>query len=399
MISVKENITGSLNAKQKLTGKPNIAIKYVNPITQEKEVTPSKVVQIIKPDEEYTGLSKVTVEKYTPDVISKTITQNGTYKANDDGVDGYDEVNVVTSGVNIYDYWMETAPQTNVQNIMRTLITKIPYIDISNVTKMISAFADFTRLKEIPLLDFSNVTNMQSAFSECQNLETIPQLNTSKVTDMQATFNSCKSLKSIPKLDYSSVTICNNLFYNCSGIEEDIDIEFPNANYINSLFNGCTKIKKVINISALKSTQAYSLFNLCGSLEQVLNLNIPLVTNISSMFYGCTKLRDVPDIECSNVNNIANAFDRCSSLTNLGRLKNIGKNYSTTRSANNSYYTVGLPYCVNLTHESLMNVINSLYDIKTAGVKPQKLVLGATNLAKLTEDEIAIATNKGWTVS
>ena len=29
----------------------------------------------------------------------------------------------------------------------------------------------------------------------------------------------------------------------------------------------------------------------------------------------------------------------------------------------------------------------------------QNLVIGETNIAKLTEDEIAIATNKGWTVS
>jgi hypothetical protein len=46
-----------------------------------------------------------------------------------------------------------------------------------------------------------------------------------------------------------------------------------------------------------------------------------------------------------------------------------------------------------------MNVINNLYDIASAGIKTQRLVLGADNMAKLTADEIAIATNKGWTVS
>lgn len=406
---------------------PNIVLANL----QEKKATPSEEVQEIVADVPYDGLSKVILDKIPSEYIvpegeiniikngvydvtemasanvdvpekklgTKKITQNGVYNASDDSLDGYSSVKVETSGVNIYDYWMETAPQTNVQNIMITLITKIPYIDISNVTQMINAFASFARLKEIPLLDFSNVTNMQSAFSDCQNLETIPQLNTSKVTNMQATFNLCKSLKSIPNLDYSNVTICNNLFSNCSAIESDIDIELPNANNINSLFNGCSKIKKVINVSALKSTQASYLFYLCGSLEQVLNLNIPLVTNIASMFDGCINLKDVPDIECSNVNNITYAFDNCRSLTNLGRLNNIGKNYSTTSSANNSSYRISLSYCVNLTHESLMNVINSLYDIKTAGVKPQQLLLGSTNLAKLTEDEIAIATNKGWNVS
>jgi hypothetical protein len=40
-----------------------------------------------------------------------------------------------------------------------------------------------------------------------------------------------------------------------------------------------------------------------------------------------------------------------------------------------------------------MNVINNL-----AKVSGKTLTLGTTNIAKLTEDEIAIATNKGWTV-
>ena len=44
------------------------------------------------------------------------------------------------------------------------------------------------------------------------------------------------------------------------------------------------------------------------------------------------------------------------------------------------------------------NVINNLYDIKSKGVKPQTLQLGDTNKAKLTTEEIAIATNKGWNV-
>lgn len=36
--------------------------------------------------------------------------------------------------------------------------------------------------------------------------------------------------------------------------------------------------------------------------------------------------------------------------------------------------------------------------ILVKGVKPQTLQLGNTNKAKLTAEEIAIATNKGWNV-
>ena len=40
------------------------------------------------------------------------------------------------------------------------------------------------------------------------------------------------------------------------------------------------------------------------------------------------------------------------------------------------------------------------YDVANGGtLYTQQLVLGSTNMAKLTAEEIAIATNKGWTVS
>ena len=48
---------------------------------------------------------------------------------------------------------------------------------------------------------------------------------------------------------------------------------------------------------------------------------------------------------------------------------------------------------------NLMNIINNLYDIKTKGCQAQRLQLGPTNLAKLTDEEKQIAINKGWNLS
>ena len=49
----------------------------------------------------------------------------------------------------------------------------------------------------------------------------------------------------------------------------------------------------------------------------------------------------------------------------------------------------------NLSKESIMNIINCLCET----TETLTLTLGSTNMAKLTEAEIAIATNKGWTVA
>jgi len=61
----------------------------------------------------------------------------------------------------------------------------------------------------------------------------------------------------------------------------------------------------------------------------------------------------------------------------------------------------------NLSHESLIDIItnglydlNLTYDVANGGkLYTQQLILGSTNMAKLTAEEIAIATNKGWSVS
>ena len=51
--------------------------------------------------------------------------------------------------------------------------------------------------------------------------------------------------------------------------------------------------------------------------------------------------------------------------------------------------------CNQLTHDSLMVFINGLQTVTNT----QKLTLGSTNLAKLTEADKKIATDKGWTLA
>mgnify|MGYP003289559829 CR=1 FL=1 len=141
-----------------------------------------------------------------------------------------------------------------------------------------------------------------------------------------------------------------------------------------------------------------------------LNLNKLDTSNTTDMSYAfksCSKLTDLDMSSCNaeKVTNLSDIFNGCKILKNLKFFKNLGKGY---RSISNNYsnYRLDLSSCVELTHESLMNVINNLYDLNltynvaTGGtLYRQSLVLGSTNIAKLTEEEIAIATNKGWNVT
>ena len=152
-------------------------------------------------------------------------------------------------------------------------------------------------------------------------------------------------------------------------------------------------------IGAEKLTNASSMFYGGNRVKYVQDFNTSNVTNMASMFQYCSNLVTVPKLNASKVVSVANMFGNCNNLTNFSGLENLGQAYDTTKSANYSSYKLDLSGSNKLTHDSLMNVINNLYDIKSKGCNPQSLVLGSTNLAKLTSEEVAIATNKGWNVS
>lgn len=142
----------------------------------------------------------------------------------------------------------------------------------------------------------------------------------------------------------------------------------------------------------------YGMFQNCKKLIKIPELNTENVTNMGQMFYGCSSLETIPELDTSNVKSFYNTFYGCSSLKDFGGLKNAGKGFSPTTGTLSSDYRLNFSNCYSLTHESLINIINNLYDIGSAGIQIQQLQLGSTNKAKLTDDEIAIAVNKGWRV-
>lgn len=82
----------------------------------------------------------------------------------------------------------------------------------------------------------------------------------------------------------------------------------------------------------------------------------------------------------------------------------LGKGY-TSSTANYSYYTLNFSTASNLEHDSVLDIFNKLYDLNITydvanggTLATQKIDLHADVIAQLTPEEIAIATNKGWTV-
>ena len=163
------------------------------------------------------------------------------------------------------------------------------------------------------------------------------------------------------------------------------------------------------NFDTSKVTKMNQMFYKCTALTNLdlSNFDTSKVTNMTLMFNSCSSLTnlDLSNFDMSSVVNINDMFGLCSNLTELNSFRNFGKGF-TTETINWWQHKLNLSSCTNLTHDSLMSVINNLYDLNLTydvanggTLYTQSLTLGSTNLAKLTAEEIAIATNKGWTVS
>lgn len=403
---------------------------------EERATTPTKDTQIITPSADKNAITKMTVNPIPDEYIvpsgeieitanriynvtdkvsakvnvpekqlgAKTINKNGVYNATDDNLDGYSQVTVETSGVDINDYFWEdfnlyggryygssnfpkilkkviinktqaSMGQTFADTNLETIIFK-PTV-AKQLTTAVNMFKNCTKLKTIEGLtyfDFSKVTNISSLFDGCESLESIPYFDTSSCTSMGYTFAYTKKITNIPLYDTSNVTNMEFMFY----------------------YSGITQIP-MFNTS--KVTNMEGIVRNTPNLEVFPELDTSNVTKMSGAFSYAGSLKEIKKINFRKVINVSSLFISSYELTILGGFENLGEGYLTTASANNALYTLDLSYCTKLTHDSLMNVINNLYDIATKGVATQQLVLGSTNISKLSAEEIQIATNKGFSVS
>ena len=83
-----------------------------------------------------------------------------------------------------------------------------------------------------------------------------------------------------------------------------------------------------------------------------------------------------------NCESFSFTFHQCSSLEEI-HLKQFSHDFDITAST-------------KFTTEALHEIINNLFDVAPFS---RKLKMGSTNLAKLSEEYVTIATNKGWTLA
>ena len=297
--STIENIIEVLNQKSGVNNK-----------LQEKSVMPSTESQEIIPDEEYFGLSKVTVpgeENLVPENIKK-----GTSIF---GVEG----NASVADFKITDAYYLFYNGHRLENLQEILNL---CGKITNATNMFYACINLTEL-DVSNLDTSELTNMTNMFYRCENLTELDLSNfdTSNVTKMDGMFNSCENLTELDlsNFDTSKVTT------------------------MSGMFSGCEKIKK-LDVSSFDTSKVSVMANMfydCKALTEldVSSFDTSNVTTANYAFSGCSALKnlDLSNFDMGKVTNIANFFGGLSILENLSSFYNLGKGYTSKTNNYNNY--------------------------------------------------------------
>lgn len=229
--------------------------------------------------------------------------------------------------------------------------------------------------------DTENVTTMRYMFNNCTNLTTIPQFNTSKVTDMNNIFYFCKALTSIPQLDTSNVTAMNSMFYSCKALTSIPLLDTSKVTFMNSMFTECSNLTSIPQLNTSKVTDMNGMFYGCSSLTTIPQLDTSNVTFMWGMFNQCTQLTTVPSLDVDKVADFGQMFLYCPNLKSI-LMTNIGADLNISDST-------------KFEREDLLIILNNLKTVTSATT----LTMGATNLAKLTDEDKAIAINKGWTLA
>ena len=366
---------------------PNVVLANL----QEKEATPTKEIQQIIADQQYDGLSKVVVNAIPDEYIipngdiniiengtydvnnyssaevnvpekvlgTKTITTNGTYNATDDNLDGYSQVEVTTSGVDINEYFETTYSGTSPNNwLLDNFVKKVPDIVIDDSVTSLSGFArDFKYTPKI--ICNSNVKNMSNMYysTSSQSID-VSGLNTSNVNDMSWMFYSSKIANiDLSNFDTSNVNTFARLFSNCGSLTSlDLSSFVTNkATNMSYMLSGCRKLTSLdlSNWNVSNVNEMVEMFSGCSSLTSLdlSNFVTSNATNMSGLFKDCNNLTslDLSNFETNKLTNVQKMFYACRGLTSLD-LSNFTLNTSVPTYQSDMFYG-----CSNLTSLNLSN--------------------------------------------
>lgn len=267
--------------------------------------------------------------------------------------------------------------------------------------------------------------NVRSLFYGNEKLEKIYDLPINKsITDMSLMFYGCDELNEIRNTQDWDTSNVTNMSYTFIGLDKLTQLDCSGWD-VRKLSN----IERMISDGGLTSidlsswnterlSHAPSVFLRCADLTSVnlSNWNMKNVGSIGSMFNGCSKLTTIKGLDTWNVSNItgmSSLFKDCNQLTtlnignwsvgNVTSFSDIFMGCTNLKAINGTIYNINANISLRtnsskasegLNKDITLMIIDGLAEVSTT----KTLTLGSTVFEQLTEEEIAVATSKGWTV-
>ena len=250
---------------------------------------------------------------------------------------------------------------------------------------------------DLTMISPKNETSLNYLFEGNTNLININASNwdTSNIKSLRAVFGADSNLVSVDFAgwDVSKVTTFYAMFDACVKIE-NIDVSKWNT-------SSAINMAWMFNRNNLKSLY-------------VSNFDTSKVTNMFAMFSGSKSLTrlDVSNFDTSNVLDFGRVFSHwehvCEELNisglNLTKCTSMEITFKSSnfkvircdglRLPNIDMSTIGLDTSTELTVDSIVGLLNAL----PQSDKGYSFQIGSGNIAKLSDEQKAIATNKGWTL-
>lgn len=385
------NSTTTITKNPQYIGMEEVKIHTEIPLEEDKsyEFTENNTSFDIVPDEGYEGIAsaKVTVNIPTQTKLG-TFTDNGVYEVIPDEGKLLDKVDV---NVDVpLQYGKQIFATTNGETIEIAPENGYKGIAEGNVTV------------NIPTQEEKTVNIVKNGTTEVlpdEGYDFIRKVN----INTEVTFNSVPIVPS--QISFSGSTW------------EEFDMEPYDWEYVYNLsgmFTDCINLKKIHNFPQIQAHHTvYGMFYNCINLEEAPYFDTSNVSDFRYMFYGCSKLTTTPQYDMSNALDGTYMFLNCTNLTSLPqfycpKLKKADffsdgyKLLTDVGGWREIRCNLNLYSLTNMTPQSISNVIEGLYDFEYWAEEPDStqgtLILAASLSSVVTEEMIAMATNKKWKI-
>ena len=289
-----------------------------------------------------------------------------------------------------------------------------------------------SHLKVIPFeLNFKNLasTSISSLFMNCLYLEEVPKINNCNVGNMTSIFQSCRHLRYLPE-DIENYFIWTNMDASTSGYSFSRQAQLKECRSLRSV--PMAFLSHANPVSTYTISYLYNGFDSCSALDELVDLPLPYTatwTNnaFSNTFKGCNRLKNITfamsDGQPCVMKWKGQTIDLSSAtgwISSYNDVLNYNSGITEDKAVSNDeeyqalkndpdWFAAGVRYS-RYNHDSAVATINSLPDtsayLATAGgtntIKFRKEAGEYTDggaINTLTEEEIAVATAKGWTVT